>query len=122
VRRAARHPDYLALARRYHTVILAGIPALDANHKSEAARFKLLVDTLYEHSVKLLASADRDPDVLYCASDDAFEFERTVSRLTEMGSRDYLALGHGAGAEGIAAAGQDTIAQQRIPVSESVMP
>lgn len=88
-------PDYLALAHRYHTVILVGIPVLDGNRKSEAARFKTLIDTLYEHGVKLLASADRDPDALYCATDDAFEFERTISRLNEMGSQDYLARGHG---------------------------
>jgi len=88
-------PDYLALAHRYHTVILVGIPALDGNRKSEAARFKTLIDTLYEHGVKLLASADRHPDTLYSATDDAFEFERTISRLNEMGSQDYLARGHG---------------------------
>ncbi|MBD3772378.1 MAG: AFG1 family ATPase [Rhodobacteraceae bacterium] len=96
-------PDYLALAHRYHTVILVGIPVLDVNRKSEAARFKTLIDTLYENGVKLLASADRDPDTLYCATDDAFEFERTVSRLNEMGSQDYLARGHGVGEETVAA-------------------
>lgn len=88
-------PDYLALAHRYHTVILVGIPILDGNRKSEATRFKTLIDTLYENGVKLLASADRDPDTLYCATEDAFEFERTISRLNEMGSQDYLARGHG---------------------------
>src|SRR3546814_16084530 len=88
-------PRYLALAHRYHTVILVGIPVLDANRKSQAARFKTLIDTLYENGVKLLASADRDPDTLYCASEDAFEFERTVWRLNEMGSHEYLARGHG---------------------------
>lgn len=89
----------ISLAHRYHTLILVGIPVLDANRKSEAARFKTLIDTLYENGVKLLASADRDPDTLYCASDDAFEFERTISRLNEMGSRDYLARGHGVSAD-----------------------
>lgn len=96
-------PDYRALAHWYHTVILVGIPVLDVNRKSEATRFKTLIDTLYENNVKLLASADRDPDTLYCATDDAFEFERTVSRLNEMGSQDYLARGHGVSDE-IAAA------------------
>src|SRR3546814_12097627 len=71
--------------------------------KSQAARFKTLIDTLYENGVKLLASADRDPDTLYCASEDAFEFERTVSRLNEMGSHDYLARGHGVSDERSAA-------------------
>lgn len=88
-------PDYLALAHRYHTIILVGIPVLDVNRKSEAVRFKTLIDVLYENEVKLLASADRDPDILYCAADDVFEFERTISRLNEMGSQDYLARGHG---------------------------
>lgn len=88
-------PDYMALAHRYHTVIVVGIPTLDANRKSETARFKTLIDTLYENGVKLLAAADANPDTLYRASDDAFEFERTISRLNEMASQDYLARGHG---------------------------
>src|SRR3546814_10120521 len=83
--------------------MLVGIPVLDANRKSQAARFETLIDTLYENGVKLLASADRDPDTLYCASEDAFEFERTVSRLNEMGSHDYLARGHGVSDERSAA-------------------
>jgi cell division protein ZapE len=88
-------PDYLAVARRYHTVILVGIPLFDADNRNEAARFKLLIDTLYEHGVKLLAAADAEPDRLYTKGDDAFEFERTASRLMEMRSAEYLAKGHG---------------------------
>ena len=88
-------PDYLAIARRYHTVIVVGIPHFDAERRNEAARFKLLVDTLYEHGVKLLAAADAEPEHLYEGGDDAFEFERTVSRLMEMRSAEYLAKGHG---------------------------
>ncbi|MDB5737899.1 MAG: family ATPase [Sphingomonas bacterium] len=88
-------PDYLAIARRYHTVILVGIPLFEPERKNEAARFKILVDTLYEHGVKLLAAADAEPEKLYPRGDDAFEFERTVSRLMEMRSADYLARGHG---------------------------
>jgi cell division protein ZapE len=90
-------PDYLAIARRYHTVIVVGIPVFDADRRNEASRFKLLVDTLYEHSVKLLAAADAEPEKLYAGGDDGFEFERTVSRLMEMRSADYLAKGHGVG-------------------------
>jgi cell division protein ZapE len=59
-------------------------------------RFKVLIDALYEHKVKLLATAEADPENLYPDGDGAFEFERTVSRLMEMRSRDYLAAGHGA--------------------------
>ena len=65
--------------------------------RNEAARFVTLIDPLYEHKVKLLATADAEPINLYPDGDGAFEFERTVSRLMEMQSRDYLALGHGEG-------------------------
>ncbi|HET8611842.1 MAG TPA: cell division protein ZapE, partial [Sphingomonas sp.] len=87
--------DYLAIARRYHTVILVGIPVLNPERRNEAARFKTLIDALYEHGVKLLAAADAEPDQLYPAGDEAFEFQRTASRLMEMRSADYLAKGHG---------------------------
>jgi cell division protein ZapE len=88
-------PDYLAIARRFHTVILVGIPVLGPENRNEAARFVTLIDALYEYKVKLLASADAEPARLYPEGDGAFEFERTVSRLMEMQSDDYLALGHG---------------------------
>ncbi|HEY9580867.1 MAG TPA: cell division protein ZapE [Rhizorhapis sp.] len=88
-------PDYLAIARKYHTVIIVGIPRLGPESRNEAARFKTLIDALYEYKVKLLVSADAEPAQLYQEGDGAFEFERTVSRLMEMQSDDYLALGHG---------------------------
>ena len=88
-------PDYLAIARRFHTVIIVGIPVLGPENRNEAARFVTLIDALYEYKVKLLASADAEPAQLYPRGDGAFEFERTVSRLMEMQSDDYLALGHG---------------------------
>jgi cell division protein ZapE len=88
-------PDYLAIARRYHSVIIVGIPRLGREKRNEAARFVTLIDALYEHKVKLLASADAVPAELYPTGDGAFEFERTASRLMEMQSRDYLARGHG---------------------------
>jgi cell division protein ZapE len=88
-------PDYLAVARRYHTVILVGIPQLSPEKRNEAARFVILIDALYEHKVKLLAAADAQPNALYKSGDGAFEFERTASRLTEMQSEAYLAQGHG---------------------------
>ena len=87
--------DYLAIAWHYHTVIIVGIPILTPERRNEAARFKTLIDALYEHKVKLLATADAEPAALYPAGDGAFEFERTVSRLMEMQSADYLAEGHG---------------------------
>lgn len=88
-------PDYLAIAHRFHTVILVGIPRLGPENRNEAARFVTLIDALYENRVKLLAAADAQPDDLYIAGDGAFEFERTVSRLHEMASDEYLAEGHG---------------------------
>ena len=63
-------------------------------NRNEAARFVTLIDELYEHRVKLLAAADAEPEGLYPAGDGSFEFARTVSRLMEMRSQDYLAEGH----------------------------
>jgi cell division protein ZapE len=94
--RAARGAaDYLAVARHFHTVIIVGIPVMGPENRNEAARFVTLIDALYEQKVKLLAAADAAPDRLYPEGDGSFEFERTASRLIEMQSRDYLALGHG---------------------------
>lgn len=87
--------DYLAIARRFHTVIMVGIPVLGPHNRNEAARFVTLIDALYEYRVKFLASADAEPDHLYPQGDGRFEFDRTVSRLMEMQSEDYLAEGHG---------------------------
>lgn len=87
--------DYLAIARRFHTVIMVGIPVLGPQNRNEAARFVTLIDALYEYRVKFLASADAVPDQLYPEGDGRFEFERTVSRLLEMQSEEYLAEGHG---------------------------
>ncbi|WP_188238042.1 cell division protein ZapE [Sphingopyxis sp. LK2115] len=87
--------DYLAVARHFHTVIIVGIPRMGPENRNEAARFVTVIDALYEYKVKLLASAEAMPDALYVAGDGAFEFERTASRLAEMQSDDYLALGHG---------------------------
>ena len=91
--------DYLALARRFHTVIVEGIPVMGLPQRNEAKRFITLIDTLYDRGVKLLASAAAEPPGLYLADEgrEAFEFERTVSRLMEMRSADYLARGHGVG-------------------------
>jgi cell division protein ZapE len=90
--------DYLAIARRYHTVIIVGIPVMGPEMRNEAARFMTLVDALYEHKVKLLAAADAQPAGLYPVGDGSFEFQRTASRLEEMRSAEYLAEGHGAAA------------------------
>jgi cell division protein ZapE len=87
--------DYLAVAQRFHTVILVGIPVMTREMRNESARFVTLIDALYEHRVKLLVAADAEPDELYPQGDGSFEFQRTVSRLEEMRSAEYLAEGHG---------------------------
>ena len=87
--------DYLAIARRYHSVIIVGIPKLGPESRNEAARFVALIDALYEYKVKLLAAADAEPDCLYERGDGRFEFDRTVSRLEEMRTEGYMAEGHG---------------------------
>ncbi|MGZ3173902.1 MAG: cell division protein ZapE [Croceibacterium sp.] len=88
--------DYLAIAQAYHTVIIVGIPVMSADLRDQAARFVTLIDALYENSVKLFVTAAAEPEGLYPAGDGSFEFERTVSRLKEMQSADYMAQGHGA--------------------------
>jgi cell division protein ZapE len=87
--------DYLSIARAYHTVIIVGIPKMGPENRNEAIRFTKLIDALYEHRVKLFVTAAAEPEALYQAGDGAFEFERTVSRLNEMQSDEYMALGHG---------------------------
>jgi cell division protein ZapE len=87
--------DFLAIAHRFHTVILVGIPVMSRAMRNEASRFATLIDVLYEHRVKLLAAADAEPAGLYREGDGSFEFARTVSRLEEMRSAEYLAAGHG---------------------------
>ena len=86
--------DYLALATHYHTVLIDGIPCLSPDNFDEARRFVTLIDALYEHRVKLYASAAAYPDDLYRAGEGAGIFERTASRLEEMQSETYLALPH----------------------------
>lgn len=87
--------DYLAIARAYHTVIMVAIPQFNRENASEATRFIHFIDALYEHNVKFLCSAAVPPQELYHSGNVGFEFERTISRLIEMQSEDYLTRGHG---------------------------
>ena len=91
--------DFLAIARHYGTVLVDGIRVMGADERNVVKRFITLVDTLYDEQVKLIASAETEPDALYDAPDgrELFEFRRTVSRLVEMRSEQYLALPHGHG-------------------------
>ena len=91
--------DYLRIAHEYHTIILDHIPVMSFDNRNAAKRFIILIDTLYDTNVKLIASAAAEPDALYHADEgyEALEFQRTASRLIEMRSQDYLARPHGAG-------------------------
>jgi cell division protein ZapE len=90
--------DYLRIAREYHTVILDHIPVMNFDTRNAAKRFIIMIDTLYDMNVKLIASAAVEPDALYQADEgfEAQEFKRTASRLIEMRSQAYLSRPHGA--------------------------
>jgi cell division protein ZapE len=89
--------DYLKVAHEFHTLFIDRIPVMDYDRRNEAKRFIILIDTLYDNAVKLVASAAAEPDALYRADEgfEAYEFRRTASRLIEMRSQAYLALPHG---------------------------
>lgn len=89
--------DFVRIAHTFHTLVVEDIPVMSADQRNEAKRFILLIDTLYDNSVKLIASAAAEPDRLYLGEEgfEAFEFHRTASRLNEMRSAAYLALPHG---------------------------
>ena len=86
--------DYIEIARWYPSVIISGVPQFDALRDDQARRFVSLVDEFYDRRVKLILSADVDVPDLYTGSRLSFEFGRTLSRLVEMQSMDYLALPH----------------------------
>ncbi len=92
--RALGAGDYLALATHYQALVLDAVPRLSPDNFDEARRFITLIDALYDHRVKLFASAAAPPDGLYRDGEGARAFERTASRLIEMQSRAYLALSH----------------------------
>lgn len=89
--------DYMAVARAFHTLVIDGIPVMAEAERNEAKRFITLIDTLYDRNVKLVASAEAEAQDLYKATTgrEAFEFNRTVSRLIEMRSTEYIAKPHG---------------------------
>ena len=91
--------DFVTIAQEFHTVIMDGIPVMGVEMRNQARRLIWLIDALYDMHVKVIVSAEAEPQGLYTATDgrEVFEFERTASRLIEMRSTDYLALSHGAG-------------------------
>ena len=86
--------DYLAVAETFNTIIVSGIPKMGPEKRNEAKRFTTLIDALYEHKVNLICSAEAGASGLYPDGHGAFEFSRTVSRLMEMQSPEYMAQGH----------------------------
>lgn len=82
--------DYLALCNRFNTIIIKNIPQLNADNHNEALRFITLIDCMYENKTKLICTAADKPELLYNNGKNAFEFQRTVSRLNEMQSEEYI--------------------------------
>lgn len=86
--------DFLAIAARFHTLIINNIPVLGPERRNEAKRFVTLIDAMYEARVNLICAADAEPENLYPEGDGAFEFQRTVSRIMEMRSPEYISKEH----------------------------
>lgn len=82
--------DYIAIAKRYHTIFLENVPRLTYDRRNEAKRLMTLVDVFYDHHRNLVVTAEESPANLYTGTDHAFEFQRTVSRLLEMQTPEYL--------------------------------
>ena len=86
--------DYISVGRRYHTLILDQVPKLNEERRNEAKRFVTLIDALYELKVNLVMAAETSPYEIYRGPTHDFEFERTISRLMEMQSDDYIDAAH----------------------------
>ena len=84
------YADYVDLARRFHTVLLSGVPRMSPRNADAARRFTWLLDVFYDERVKLFASAEARPEELFVEGENSAEFARTVSRLHEMQSPEYL--------------------------------
>lgn len=85
--------DYIAIAKRFHTVFIENIPSMKYDRRNEAKRFILLIDALYDAGIKVVFSAETEADKLYYGSDHGFEFQRTLSRIHEMQSKEYIQKG-----------------------------
>ena len=86
------YADYVDLARRFHTVMLSGVPRMSARQSDAARRFTWLIDVLYDEHIKLVLSAEAPPEDLFTEGENAADFQRTVSRLHEMQSAEYRLL------------------------------
>ena len=86
--------DFLALAKKYRAIVIDDIPTMTDAIRDQARRFMTLIDALYERHTTLVCSAADEPEALYAGTDWGFEFDRTVSRLMEMRSEDYVTKSH----------------------------
>ena len=86
------YADYVDLAKRFHTVLLSGVPRLSAKRADAARRFTWLVDVFYDERLKLVVSAEAPPEALFVEGENSADFQRTVSRLHEMQSAQYRLL------------------------------
>ena len=86
------YADYVDLTKRFHTVILSGVPRMSAKQSDAARRFTWLVDVLYDERLKLVISAEAPPEELFTEGENSADFQRTVSRLHEMQSAEYRLL------------------------------
>lgn len=86
--------DYIEIARQYHTVLINQIPVMDDSHNDIAKRFINMIDEFYDRNIKIIASAESQPENLYTGKQLNFEFKRTVSRLLEMRSHEYMQQAH----------------------------
>ncbi len=86
--------DYIEIARQFHTVFISNIPKMNDNHNDKAKRFINMIDEFYDRNVNLLSSAETRPEQLYSGKQFAFEFKRTISRLQEMRSHEYMQRPH----------------------------
>ena len=86
--------DYIEIAERFHTILLSNIPLLNEHDDAAVKRFVHFIDAVYDHNVKFLATSTGEPKTLYRGNRMKFAFDRTISRLTEMGTEQYLKLAH----------------------------
>jgi cell division protein ZapE len=86
------YADYVDLTKRFHTILLSGVPRMAAKHSDAARRFTWLVDVLYDERIKLVLSAEAPPEELFTQGENSADFQRTVSRLHEMQSAAYRLL------------------------------
>ena len=86
------YADYVDLAKRFHTVMVSGVPRMSAKQSDAARRFTWLVDVLYDERIKLVLSAEALPEELFAEGENSADFQRTVSRLHEMQSAEYRLL------------------------------